>query len=400
LELQQHLLLRRIDQQPNAAELKRQLHLSDLDGPEDHDREGSTDGWDLDPDLIGSLVEIAAPPGDSEELPVAPLEKLQLLVALSKLSPNGLTALPDDQRAAAELVASGLLEEGASDADAATMLEIIDAMDSEHGVIRVRGLTEDLHVAHVTGPTAPPTELGKRDTIGDVIRNAAVAIGKQPPQLRRSLAEQSVVDVEARIYRALVNGQAEFPVHIRTTIRFPAEQAEDFPRFQRILEPDEWPNYNSFWQAMDPIDKQPRAGGAAVPAAVLSATDGFNQSLPQFAAGWEKVGNVGTYEEKVGFSQGENLYQGTYLYFARRGMKKRSLLSYTLVDRTGCELGVDDGCLELTISDDGIDVATSKSLYVSGAGEDSEVAGILAYMAVYLGWGGQTLALVEGAVDS
>ena len=48
----------------------------------------------------------------------------------------------------------------------------------------------------------------------------------------------------------------------------------------------------------------------------------------------------------------------------------------------------------------GIDVVTTKSLYVKGVGAATESGGILAAVAAYRGWGTQTLALVANVVGS
>lgn len=144
---------------------------------------------------------------------------------------------------------------------------------------------------------------------------------------------------------------------------------------------------------MDNVE-QP-AGGAApldVPDDVVDTVGGYDKNIKVTA--WK---TVGTYEERVGFDATDNLYPRTFLYFAKRVLDDRSLLSYTLADRAGCELGVDDGCIELRVTAGGIDVVTTKSLYVKGTGADTEVGGILAYIAVYSGWGTQTLALVANA---
>jgi hypothetical protein len=61
-------------------------------------------------------------------------------------------------------------------------------------------------------------------------------------------------------------------------------------------------------------------------------------------------------------------------------------------------LYVDDGCIEIKRTEKGVDVVTTKSLYVKNVGSDTELAGTLAYMAAYSGWGTNTLMLVSNAV--
>ena len=107
---------------------------------------------------------------------------------------------------------------------------------------------------------------------------------------------------------------------------------------------------------------------------------------------------VGPFHEQVGFPNDQDLYPDTYLYFlVQIDAGARALLTYTLLDRSH-DLAVDDGCIEITEVNGGVDVVTTKSLYVSGAGNDVELAGILAYVAESSGWGTQTLALVANAV--
>jgi hypothetical protein len=119
--------------------------------------------------------------------------------------------------------------------------------------------------------------------------------------------------------------------------------------------------------------------------------------------GWD---SVGAYHERVGFVDGavgvglvdkRDLYPDTYLYFSSDKDLDRSLLTYTLLPRQGAPLGVDDGCIEIKQVGTRIDVVTTKSLYVKNVGSDTELAGILAYMAAYSGWGANTLMLVSNA---
>ena len=52
------------------------------------------------------------------------------------------------------------------------------------------------------------------------------------------------------------------------------------------------------------------------------------------------------------------------------------------------------------MTDAGIDVVTTKSLYVKGIGAATELGGILAAVAAHSGWDAQTLALVANIVVS
>ena len=91
------------------------------------------------------------------------------------------------------------------------------------------------------------------------------------------------------------------------------------------------------------------------------------------------------------------MFPDTFLYFSRaNGTTKQDLLTYTLLGRLP-PLRVDDGCIEVRKTAKGVDVITTKSLYVDGQGSRTELSGILAYMAAYSGWGANTLVLVSNA---
>jgi hypothetical protein len=429
LRLQRHLLLRRINQYPDAAALAKRLgveellpdyvgdrltpelisDLNELAKPADEPVEASVDPADSSRVPAGSADDAAPSDEDDRPLPVPPVEKLQVLFALSAATDGRLGALMDDARSAVDELANGLLEADARSPDAgASMRQIIDEMDAAHGFIRVDGFTEDQQVLRMTsGPTPPRAASYDDDTIGQVVNRIADAKSWARPKLDPTLAAHPVVHVEARIYRAMVRGHAEFPVHIRTTIRFGAQRLANFKRFDRVLQPGQWPTYNAFWQSMKdtPIDvPQPRNNAA--PDALAKVRDAARVLRTKTGELTPQWGLVGMFAEKVGFSPGADLYPKTYLFFVdrkpglylvNRKPASRQVLSYTLLERSECDLGVDDGCIQVAFEDDRIEVITTKSLYISGEGDDAEASGILAYMAVYLGWGAQTLLLVTNA---
>jgi hypothetical protein len=419
LLLQRHLLLRRINRFPDTEALAERLGVKDLLPSYADDR--------LGPELIDALNVLAKPSDDASgepdhgddgsddverPIPVTPVEKLQVLFALSAATTGRLSGgLTDDERVAVDELANAMLEPDARSPQAgASMRRIIDEMDAARGFIRVDGFTEDQHVLRMKpGPMPPPSASDEVETVGDVVNSIADANNLARPALDPTVAAHPVVHVEARIYRATVRSHAELPVHIRTTIRFARQRLEDVDRFDRVLQPGHWPTYNAFWQSMKdvPIDAPPENGVEADGLAkVRAAAKVLRTKTSELTPQWDLVG---MFAEKVGFSRGADLYPKTFLFFVNRKPApfvvdempaRRRVLSYTLVDRSVCDLGVDDGCIQVGFEEDVIDVITTKSLYISGEGDDAEASGVLAYMAVYLGWGAQTLLLVANAAKA
>ena len=97
----------------------------------------------------------------------------------------------------------------------------------EEDVIVVRGLDSELRLTRRTGPITPSEPFEVR-TIGELFDGLP---------LQPALAEHPIVLVEAYIYQALVNGQAEYPVHLRTTLRF-RTNPPPFDGFLPILDPE------------------------------------------------------------------------------------------------------------------------------------------------------------------
>lgn len=356
-----------------------------------------------DESFTSALGELSKMPDPSHKpLPdeVAPIEKLDLLIRLSKSK----VSLTPEQKLAVEAVATTLIDPEAADksAQAMLLLNAIDQIPGNQQVIRIPDLEPGKQVPRSTRPRAP--RAGSGGTVRDVL---AVPGGLR---LAKGLIDHPVVDVDACIYKAMVGSEAEYPVHLRTTIS--VEKANlQIDDFDPLFEPKEWPTYNSFWAAMDEITaKVPPVGGAAGAAGALTTEEEVISTADPYVEHVEGIGweSIGTFHEQVGFDNGLNgkgakpdLYPDTYLYFSRcKSAPEWAVLTYTLLRRPGAPLGVDDGCIEIKPTGSRVDVITTKSLYVSGMGRDTELAGILAYLAAYCGWGANTLLLVSNAVLS
>jgi hypothetical protein len=354
----------------------------------------------LDDQIVAALVDLVRPLPDGQLGidDVAPIETLHLLIRLARGPAGSLSALSAPQeKAAIEAVARSLLEREAQDdpKQIEMLLAAIDQLDKDQQVIRIPDLESGTPLQRRTDPRPPLADSGTFDTVGDIF-------AKTPGlKLVKALADHPVVDVETRIYKALVNGNAEFPVHLRTTIRF-KNTTRAVADFEPLLHPEKWPTFNSFWAAMNQV-RPPSAGVGTLTQTefdkVIEKSDEY--SAFSTAAKWSPLG---PFHEQVGFADPAvrnpatpDLYPDTYLHFVRNSNVDRALLTYTLLLRQSA-LGVDDGCIEIKRNGSGIDVITTKSLYVSGVGSDTELAGILAYLAAYCGWGANTLALVANAV--
>jgi hypothetical protein len=334
---------------------------------------------------VKALLELAGVDSEPRLDAVAPIEKLHLLIRLARGPAGALSALGAPQeKAAVEALALTLLEpEARTDPKQVQMLlAAIDQVGDDEQVIRIPDLESGTQLKRIAGPTPPRLGTGQRNTVGDIF-------SKSPGlRLLKSLAEHPVVDVEARIYKALVNGNAEFPVHLRTTIRF-TNTTKDVADFDPLLHPEKWPTFNSFWAAMNQVGPGSTGVGALTQTEfdkVIEKSDAYDAF--SIAAQWSPLG---PFHEQVGFKDPAarspatpDLYPDTYLHFVRNSSVDRALLTYTLLLRQ-TSLGVDDGCIEIKRSGGGIDVITTKSLYVSGVGSDTELAGILAYLAAYCG---------------
>ena len=281
----------------------------------------------LGPEFVAALKRLAGPSdpdlgGDqprSDE--VAPIEKLDVLIRLLKGRVNSLTA---EERTAVEDVAKTLLEpEFRDDSEQIDMLlQAIDQVGPDRQVIRTPDLEGDKTLGRIPGPRAP--RAGSTDTVRDVLA------APEALRLSTTLADHPVVDVDACIYKAMIGTEAEYPVHLRTTIRWDATNLQ-LGNFDHLLEPEKWPKYNSFWAAMKPVPvKAPLLGAQA---GELTAEETAEQEVTGEAGpyvthmtgiGWE---SLGTYHERVGFDDGSvgagqvdtrDLYPETYLYFSRQ----------------------------------------------------------------------------------
>ncbi len=375
--------------------------------------------------FVAALGELSAPPdGLDRQRPdeVAPIEKLALLIRLSK----GKTSRTRERKLAVRTVAKTLLAPAdREEPEQLTMLlDAIDRVGEENQqVIRIPDLDGAKRLELMTRPQGPRIASGSFGTVQDVLRAPAelrLAKGpadylRAPAELRlaKGLADCPVVDVDTCIYKAIVDGQAEYVAHLRTTIRF-EHGTPTVGRFKALLEPELWPQFNRFWLGMTKI--LPTASPKGAPAAPTTAQEAASTAVPYVkyvsSIGWK---SLGMYLEQVGFNSGPKaagkagkagnvgkagqvgLYPDTYLFFSRgKRTKDRALMTYTLLRRLP-PLCVDDGCIEIKKTDKRVDVITTKSLYVSGVGSDTELAGILAYLAAYCGWGTNTLSLVYNA---
>jgi hypothetical protein len=393
--------------------------LEDL-GFKDTLLEDSTDpplhGGRMSSQFVGALEELSRPPEPlvpARRRPfddVAPIERLDLLIRLARdLKDGGLSnRVVSREELAIRAVARSLLERGArDDANVTMLLAAIDKVSKGNKqVIRIPDLEGAEHPQLMTRPQVPRAARGSSRTVQDLLASPVSS------RLVTGLADHPIVVVDTCIYKAMVGGEAEYPVHLRTTISYEGS-GRVVANFQHVLEPEKWPTFNPFWLGMS---KTPPAKGAFPVPLTPEAKEATSRANPYIAhvgkIGWK---SVGTFHELVGFdgpnaggpqaangvgANGEELglFKQTYLYFSRaKSSPAQEILTYTLLRRVAA-LRVDDGCIEIKQTDKGVDVITTKSLYVSGVGLNTELAGILAYLAAYSGWGTNTLVLVSNAV--
>ena len=363
-------------------------------------------------DALHELSAPAAPANKPRPGEVAPIEKLDLLIRLSQRK-MGRT---DDERLLMVAIAKTLLARAVRNDDKrlTELIQAIGKVPKDRQVIRMPVLGADMGVVPIEG-RRPPWVAPKLKTVTEVLRLKTLAPGSSYVP---GLADHPVVVVDVCIYKAMVGNQAEFPVHLRTTISYGPKKA--VADFKDLFDPERWPDFNSFWAEMAKVTP-PLQAGANVPINTPPPKQTPEEAAATRANPYIKHvesiqwHSVGTFHEQVGFDNGQNdggpnalaggnnpqgkrdLFPDTFLYFSRaNGTTKQDLLTYTLLGRLP-PLRVDDGCIEVRKTAKGVDVITTKSLYVDGQGARTELSGILAYMAAYSGWGANTLVLVSNA---
>ena len=144
--------------------------------------------------------------------------------------------MPDVETNALRSLAMTLLDPATRTEDEATeLLAAIEAVEPGQQVIRVPELEDDGSLQRVLGPQPPRAGGAPPDTVAKIL-----GADQKGFQLVKSPVHHPIVVVDTCVYKALVGTQAQYPVHLRTTISFQSTPLQ-VGDFMALLDPGDGP---------------------------------------------------------------------------------------------------------------------------------------------------------------